>query len=582
MNIFKSKLLKKILACLLACVTAFSIACAPPDELLDYTDPNEEIEKPVDENKTQLYVTNFEGGVGRVWLDNVIKEFETDYAKYSFAEGKEGVQIHVNQMANASLFADISNDSSNVYFFQSIDHLALASKGQLLDLTDIVTESLSKITNGEETGSIESKLSEDQKLGMKAINDKYYALPHYEVYEGIVYDIDTFEDYGLYILEGGGYSEAEAFVDGEYVGQGKLSVGPDGVRGTADDGQPSSYEEFYGLMDRMVNRGVVPFAFSGFGSVGYLNLLYQAGWTAWEGYDRMRLHYTFNSGDKQVKTNTVTSFNGNQPVVVEELITPETAYKLSAQEGKYWPLTIIEKIFSKPEYRYTGINGTFTNLDAQEEFIRGWLENKPIAMLIEGNYWYNEAAGALTRAEFAYKDKAKNRRFSMMELPRQATGQVTEGNVTKNTLHSVLNAQAFINANISMNEEVKAAALEFLQYCYTNEQLQKFTVETGVFRGVNYSLTAEQTEKLSIFAKNVQKVKAKSDVLLPDTNSRLYLNNQSTLNFQLGNRFNSLIEGTLYSVPYEPFKLGYTAKDYFINSLDSETSWTTKYGKYFD
>lgn len=581
MKIFKSKVLKKALACFLACLTAFSvattIACAP-DDVLDYEGTTEQ-EKEVDASKTQLYVGNFYGGIGQVWLDNVIDRFEKEYATHSFGNDKKGVQVHVSE-PGSPVFADISNDSSHVYFFQAIDNVSLASRGQLLDLTEIVTESLSDITNGKETTTIESRLSEDQKKGMKAVNGKYYTLPHYEIYDGIVYDIDTFEDYGLYILEGNGskteFSTPEAFVDGVYVGTGKLSVGPDGVRGTTDDGQPSSYEEFFALMDRMVTKGVTPFVYSG-GNYNYLRLLFQAAWSSWEGYDKMRLHYTLDSGEEQIKTDTITGWNGDTPIVTEELITPETAYKLYQQEGKYRALTLLEKMFAKPEYQLSKINGTYKMLDAQEDFILGYLENKPIGMLIEGNYWYNEAAGARERAEKGYGDKATNRRFSLMELPRQATGQVTEGNGTKNTLHSTYNAQAFINANVSNNAEIKAAALEFLQYCYTEESLQNFTVDTGVFRGLNYTLTKEQSDSLYIFAKNVEKVRIKSDVLLPDTDCRIYLNNMKKLDLFLGNKFTTVIDNVQYDIPHDPFVQGYTARQYFDGSKMSEATWLGEY-----
>ena len=46
----------------------------------------------IDEEKTQLYVGNYNGGVGDKWLDEIIPRFEAAYADYQL-NGKTGVQV---------------------------------------------------------------------------------------------------------------------------------------------------------------------------------------------------------------------------------------------------------------------------------------------------------------------------------------------------------------------------------------------------------------------------------------------------------------------------------------------------------
>ena len=97
-------------------------------------------------------------------------------------------------------------------------------------------------------------ISPEEQQSFLQKNGKYYALPHYSVYQGLMYNIDLFEKKGLYFAK-----ETDNGNDGFVVKGEEKSCGPDGVYGTSDDGLPSSYEEFFKLCDYMVQRGVTPF-----------------------------------------------------------------------------------------------------------------------------------------------------------------------------------------------------------------------------------------------------------------------------------------------------------------------------------
>lgn len=85
-----------------------------------------------------------------------------------------------------------------VYFLHG-DYYSYATQGLFADITDIVTE------GGE--NSIESRLSADQKKYYTLNGGKYYALPREEGIGCMTYDIDLFEDYGLYFAKNGCPSE---------------------------------------------------------------------------------------------------------------------------------------------------------------------------------------------------------------------------------------------------------------------------------------------------------------------------------------------------------------------------------------
>ena len=242
----------------------------------------------VDQTKTHLSVMNYDGGVGSEWIKDTAKKFEEKYADVSFEEGKKGVVIDITNAKNDGT-EGVTTTPYAVWFSEANLYNDLIASGQVLDISDIVTESLSEMTDGAETGTIEEKLSEQHKEALTAIDGKYYVLPHYETYTGLVYDVDLFDEYGYYFSEKGGFTS---------VAEDK-TVGPDGVRGTKDDGLPSSYEEMYALMDQMVADGVTPFTWVG-QFENYTNDLFAGLQVAYAGKEEFMLNFTLDSS----KTNT--------------------------------------------------------------------------------------------------------------------------------------------------------------------------------------------------------------------------------------------------------------------------------------
>ena len=63
----------------------------------------------VNKDQTQLYVFNYDGGVGQEWLESAIEKFEEKYADYEFepGTGKKGVQVLVTKEKNENWRSDI-------------------------------------------------------------------------------------------------------------------------------------------------------------------------------------------------------------------------------------------------------------------------------------------------------------------------------------------------------------------------------------------------------------------------------------------------------------------------------------------
>jgi len=523
-----------------------------------------------DKTKTQLFVFSFDGGVGTEWLYKVKERFEKDYASVSFESGKTGVEI-IPGKGKDTLVSTMSTSPYEVIFSESVNYNNLIAQGSLLEIDDIVAkETLEEVSGGKEKGTIADKMTAQQKAAFTAADGKHYVIPHYEVYSGLTYDVKVFEDKSLFFKEGGGWTKVEA----------EKTVGPDGVRGTYDDGLPSSFEEFSKLLDRMVSLNVAPFVWSG-QYPEYTNHMLLGMWAAYCGKDEFMLNFNYGK-DSLVDggtSRTVVGFDGNTPRVEEKEISPDKGYFLKQQEGKYYPLQILEKVVNDSRYFSDLITGVTTHMDAQRYYVNSDLENKPIAMLVDGSYWYNEAKDALAASENKYKDKAKNRKFAWMPLPRQATGSVTEGNGTKNTLVESLSSFGVINGNIRNKPHKVKLAKTFLQYCYTDESLVEFTKLTGIPKGLQYEMSEADIEQMSFYGKSLFETKKTSDVVYPYSDNKIFIYNQERV--LESSSWSSTVGGTPYVYPYTAIKARKNAKDYFTGMSISASDWENRFGQYY-
>ena len=528
-------------------------------------------ESKVDSTKTHLSVLCYDGGIGSEWAKNAAKRFEEKYANVSFEEGKMGVVI------------DITNDKLDgkngvtttpyaIWFTESVNFNELIATNQIVDISDIVTGSLSEISGGAETGSIEDKLAPEYKTSLTAVNGNYYCLPHYEVYTGLVYDVDLFDEYGYYFSANGGFTAVAE----------EKSVGPDGVKGNKDDGLPSSYEELYTLMDQMVADGVVPFTWVG-SAENYVNDMFAGLQVAYTGKDEFMLNVTFDSSATNTQATIIESFEGDMPVEKKVTITNENGYLMTQQAGRYYAFELMETIMSNDSY-HTKLDKSTSHLDTQEKYILSNLKagEKPIAMMIEGSYWYNEATEALKRSVNTYKDQAEGRRFGWMPLPVQYKGSVTEGNGRKTTVLETLGSVAFINAKYKDDAVILDLAKKFLQFCYTDESLVEFSVTTGLPKCVNYTIPEDKLALIdNYFQRDILDTKINADVVYPYSDNPIFVNDQNQFLFNQGSPiWAATYNGRTSTNYYTAYKSGITAKEYFLASAMTQETWNSRYGEY--
>jgi len=75
-------------------------------------------EEKQDPLRTQLYVSNFNGGYGDEWLRTAKRRFEESQKDISYQNGRTGVQIMIENSKNAASIATMAVATQEVFFNQ--------------------------------------------------------------------------------------------------------------------------------------------------------------------------------------------------------------------------------------------------------------------------------------------------------------------------------------------------------------------------------------------------------------------------------------------------------------------------------
>lgn len=537
---------------------------------------------------TQIQVINYCGGVGKEWLNRSIERFVEAKKNVSYESGKTGVEIKVSNTKSVDTSA-MKGSAKHVYFTEDngFPH-DLAANGSLLEIDSWVKETLPG-----EGKTIESKIDDSMKNVLK-YNDKYFALPHYELYPGVTYDYDLFVEKKLFLAAPGEETVNSFTIPNtdetfNFIGNSttKKSCGNDGIYGTDDDGLPSSIKEFVGLCKYMQSKNISPMLFPG-NHQDYSTYMMEGLLASLSGKERMNAFYNF-TGEINVVTgyqndgNYIVKGSGlNTPIVEKVAVTEETGYKVRMTEERYAAICLVSILNSEKCFDEEVTN----NLGNTNEVVQTLLlegsrpggNTKDYGMICEGNYWYNEAkdAGRLD-SFYAAHPEIKYRDVRWMSLPTKISESVTEGNGSTPCLMDTGNSFMLVNKTIEKKEGLKNAIKDFVQFLYTDAELEDFTKTTGVCKsGVNVDLNKIVGDPdLNEFQKTVLKLKNTFGVSYAGSNSKTYLAKRDDLFFSI----NAPVwhPGSYKSV-VEALRAGaFDAKGCFVNTQISADDWATNY-----
>lgn len=509
----------------------------------------------VETDKTQLYIGTAAGGIGDEWLKKAIERFEEAYADTSFEEGKTGVQVIIAEnnrttMLGPTLIDTIDTTETEVFFTEAVYYYEWVNRGKFYDLTDAVNE---KMTDLGEDKSIADKMNQDL-LKSLTVDGKIYAVPFWMGSYGITYNATLFDENSWYYAADGSFTNAS----------GNLGAGPDGKEGTYDDGMPATYEQFYSLMDEIHRDNVTPLQWAG-ASPDYFVWTLGSLLADYEGYDDFMMNYTFDGTTDLVKMDSIDVENGTYETEKVK-ITEKNGYELARQEGVLVALQFAQKILRGMGYYYdanTALSGAYKQQDAQLAFVRNasTTDNKPVAMIIEGSWWENEATTAFEATYGTGATKYDSEfEYKYMPLPKATEKQVGSENMWVSPLESY----CFLNPNIS--EDKVELATTFLQFCHTDASMTEFTSTTGILKPYDYPI---DDEKMTSYGKSVVEAVESSRVVFPKSNHKLYT--------YAPNSFNS---AALFTTEYEAGKFSWNVT-LPMTQKDGET-YTFDYVQYFE
>ncbi len=142
------------------------------------------VDEKIDKSRTQLYVSNFNGGYGDSWLRQLKKKFEEKYKDESFENDKLGVQVVIDNSKTQGnhLLATIPTSNNNVFFCESVFYYDYLNAGVMADISDVVNTDLAAYGD---SGTILNKFSDAQKSFYQTAEGKVFGIPHYEGFYGL-------------------------------------------------------------------------------------------------------------------------------------------------------------------------------------------------------------------------------------------------------------------------------------------------------------------------------------------------------------------------------------------------------------
>ena len=485
----------------------------------------------IDHTRTQIRMYHYNAGYGDKWPYELKENFEALMADVSFEEGKKGVQVLISGDMVERTADRWRAEPYDVLFLENPYEFYGMMKTGVVEPLDEIMETpsatdanlqnvLMSIHTSDGNQKIAEKMTQQQRDAY-TYDGHYYAIPHYAGHYGIIYNIDLFDQYGLYLAAEPDEDTGDILIS---TTNPTKSVGPDGKTGvidgvdySADDGLPRTYDEFFDLCFEIDQKGIDPVCWPGYYANHHLTEFLENLMANHEGAEQMNLNFTFDgTASNLIKFDNSGNimYNDDGTPMVESLeITEDKGYELARQEGKYYAMKFIERLLTNKDYynEADGLGGT-SHVEMQQKFLEnGKLGIRQNAMLVDGVWWQMEADAVFERMTREDEKWAKeNRRFGWMPLP-QATEEEAEAiaNGTKNTVYmDYLNAVACVKSGLT--EPARNASMAFLKYAYSDEALANFTYTTGTTIGVEY-LDVIDYDKLTHYEQTLMNYIKKSD-----------------------------------------------------------------------
>ena len=500
------------------------------------------------------------------WLQQAADRFAAEKANEPYESGKKGVKVEISTNKDSDYTSSIPDydilmdeNSANIYDMQT--------RGYLADIDDLVK-------------GLQSKIEPQLLPKLKGADGKYYGLPHYSYDVSISYNVDLFKTENLYIAAPGEESvvnykssllpASSAGVNFVFNENTKKSCGPNGIPNDYDDGLPSSLEEFIVLCDYIKNKKQInPFAISDInGGANYAFMLIESLWAGMVGTDAMKATTcNFTDAEVEVVKEGALSYDGTllntgikMPQTETVMLSDDNGYRMYDMSARYYALSFLELAKNKGWFK----NQQMTNTKAQEFFVLGNYnanDNDRCAMLVDSTFWYGEAVSGGTLTKYKSLSGGKEANVSMMPMPVQLTGQVTEGNGKKPTVIDT-SATVFVNKRVEKNEGLFRAVKEFIEFLYSDAELKAFTETSKLTMNLKYDY--DKSSLGNFYAGVLEIEKAAGDKVYAASDNIKFSKNRSSFSLIWGGKLNYF--GSYHNGSYAALMGGETAASIFTQT----------------
>ena len=436
-------------------------------------------------------------GVQTGWFYDVEKRFE-DATKDMVFGDDTGINI-IWKDTTTSTTKDAETSGYNIFMNNGGNISKLVRDGAIMDLTDLVNE-----VNHYDGKTIASKFTSNNASFVK--NDRYYGLPWKEYFMGITHNIDLFEKYGWYFADvtespddavpykgNLGCDGKDAFFIAENEWAGK-TAGVDGIKGTYDDGLPTTLEELMALCHKIKDQGSswFPYACTGGIHEDYTNYLTETILIGLEGPEKFDIYKNCDGEIEIVTGYTTEKLWGLNDVFVPitDTVTIDPADKstwinISKSVARYYAIAFIQYLTKHTMICPCIRSNSTSNISVQESFIFSGTNmniGHNSAMIMEGSYWYTEAEhnGSFGKWD-SYMFGKKRPEMGIMPYPVAVDGH-EEGRETAFT-YITSDSNIVINNNLmkdyANNKYVIEACKEFIRFFYSDAEIANYIEATG-------------------------------------------------------------------------------------------------------
>ena len=433
------------------------------------------------------------GGVQSAWFYDVVERFEQANKDKPYGN-KTGVYVDWSEGTVTNL-TSMKTAGTNIYMAGGGSLDKYIRDGSVMDISDVVTS-----VNPYDGKTIESKLSDNKSHFYK--DGSYYALPWKEYFIGTTHNVDIFEEYGLYFADtttgnpykgNVGYNGKPCYFIAENPFAEK-TAGVDGIKGTYDDGLPTSLEELMALCHKIKDLGSdwFPFACTGGNHEDYTNYLTEAILIGLEGSERFG-NYKDCDGEMEI----VTGYTSEKLWGLDDVYVPTTTtarvdktdkstwINISKSVNRYYAIAFIKYLEKNLMICDCIRNPGSSNISVQENFIFSDTYMNDCthhsAMIMEGSHWYTESEHNWNFDKWDNYMMEERPEFGIMPYPAAVDGHV-EG-VETSLAYLTSDATIVINNNLMAdyenNKYVIEACKDFLYFFYSDQEIANYIEATG-------------------------------------------------------------------------------------------------------